>query len=591
MPIGYAPQNYGVRKPRFSERVRIRVPTSLKMGLWILVGSIVAVLVVFYMMLGDLKFFANHIFGLGFVSKHYLVLLQNNYELRPTGGFVTGYGTVDTFMGMPTKIEFRNSYDIDTETYVAPPKPQGELLKPETYKGYTFRDANWEPDLRKTVPDILRFYNDKYKGQTVDGVITVNFSLIEKWVERLGGIELGGKKLDGKNLFSALEFEVNNVDRHNVEALTNRKNILGDLAVTLMAKAKRHPLLSRDVLVQGLREKDLAIWLKNENLEKDLIEKGWANAMIPAEKSDFLAVNLANYGAKKADRYLQTDVRYYANLSGGIPEITTEITIRFPGRLNSFSDNYKGYLRVYLPKESDVTNSPVDSEIVVEDPFRVVGSKIILPAGNKITLTYIYTLPRTALPNDQFKLRLIKQPGTYASYNVTAEASEGKLAEGRLFRSLENRAVFEGRLENDLDLSVKWAAEKSPPYPIEQEFTDLSRIQITWNKPIAPTEASESSNYQIMDLDKGNPKTDTVKVVKAELTEPNILVLELEGVTDQNQEHYSIEMKGIRDLAGDEILPNPKTVTAVQRIKPKPAANLNFHLGVVPAPATNPVKP
>ncbi len=591
MPIGYAPQNYGVRKPRFSERTKIHVPASFKKWLYVFLGIVVAILVGFYMLLGDLKFFANHIFGLGFISKHYLVLLQNNYELRPTGGFITGYGTVDTFMGLPSKIEFKNSYDIDTTTYVTPPKPQEDLLKNEAYQGYTFRDANWEPDLRKTVPEILKFYNDKYKDQSIDGVITVNFSLIEELVNRLGGVNLAGKTLDGNSLFSALEFEVNNVDRHNVDALTNRKSILSDLASALMAKAKRHPFTSRDVLVQGLRDKDLAIWLKDDGLEKLLIEKNWANALVPADHSDFLAVNLGNYGSKKADRYIETDVHYYANLTHDIPEITTEITLRFPGQLNSFSDNYKGYMRVYLPIGADVTSSPVDSEITSEDPFRVVGSKIILPAGNKITLTYIYTLPRTALLPDQFKLRLIKQSGSNVLYNVTTEAAEGKRAEGAGFRGLENRAVYEGRPENDTDLSVKWTAETSPPYPIEQEFTDLSHIQITWNKPIDPSTATDGANFTVADLDKGNPKTDIIKIVKAELVEPNILSLELEGVTDQNQEHYSIVMKDIKDMAGDTILPNPKTITAVQRIKPKPAADLNFHLGVVPAPATNPVKP
>jgi len=54
----------------------------------------------------------------------------------------------------------------------------------------------------------------------------------------------------------------------------------------------------------------------------------------------------------------------------------------------------------------------------------------------------------------------------------------------------------------------------------------------------------------VADLDKGNPKTDIIKIVKAELVEPNILSLELEGVTDQNQEHYSIVMKDIKDMAG-----------------------------------------
>ncbi|MDP2227735.1 MAG: DUF4012 domain-containing protein [Moraxellaceae bacterium] len=489
MPYGYTPYQYGARKSRISERIGFGVPRSLKKWAMILAGILVAVVVGLYMMLGDLRFFANHIFGLGFFSKHYLVLLQNNYELRPTGGFITGYGTVDTFMGVVTKMEFKNSYDIMTTTYVTPPKAQEEMLKDKWYQGYSFRDANWEPDLRKSVPDVLKFYGDKFPKENVDGVITVNFSLIENLVSRLGGVDLNGKKLNGRNLFSALEFEVNNIDRHNVEALANRKNVLGDLAAQLKGKAKRHPLIARDVISEGLWNKDIAIWLKDEGLENKLIEKGWANVMVLAERSDFLAVNLANLGAKKADRYMQKEINYYADVTGDIPKISLEVTLRYPGHTNTYGDNYKGYLRVYLPKEASVDSSPVGNEETVEDPFKVVGTQIILPAGGKMTLSYLYALPRTAFSPDQFKLRLVKQSGSDTFYQVNVETTEGKLAESAQFRGLENRAVFSGKPQNDLDLSLNWVAEKSPPFPIEQEFEDLTHLRIVWNKPISPSSA------------------------------------------------------------------------------------------------------
>ncbi|MBI5421965.1 DUF4012 domain-containing protein [Candidatus Peregrinibacteria bacterium] len=591
MPYGYTPYQYGARKSRGSERMSFSVPSSFKKWAMIFVGILAAIGVGFYMMLGDLKFFANHIFGLGFFSKHYVILLQNNYELRPTGGFITGYGTIDTFMGWVTKMEFKNSYDLMTTTYVTPPKAQEEMLKDEWYQGYAFRDANWEPDLRKSVPDVLKFYNDQFPKQTVDGVVTVNFSLIEKLVGELGGVELNGKKLDQRNLFSALEFEVNNIDRHNVEALKNRKNVLGELAAQIKGKAKRHPFITRNVVSEGLRNKDIALWLKDEGLEKKLIEKGWANAMVPVERGDFLAVNLANLGAKKADRYLQKEVHYYADVTKDIPAIAMEVTLRYPGHTSTYGDNYKGYLRVYLPKEASVDSSPVDSAITAENEFRVVGSKIILPAGGKMTLTYLYTLPRTTFLPDQFKLRLIKQSGSATLYNVAVETAEGKLAESAQFQGLENRAVFMGNLQRDLDLSLNWVAEKSPPFPIEQEFEDLTHLRIVWNKPIDPSSALEGASYKITDLNKANPVTDTVQIASIDLREPNVAILEITGATDQNLEQYSVEMKGIKDLAGDSVLPNPKIITIVQRIKAKPAADLNLHLGVVPAPATNPVIP
>jgi Protein of unknown function (DUF4012) len=591
MQYGYTPYQYGARKPKFSERVKIRVPSSLKKWLLIVAGVLVAMGIGFYSMLGDLRFFADHFFGLTFFSKHYLVLLQNNYELRPTGGFITAYGTVDTFMGRVTKMEFKNSYNIDTVSAENVPETQEAFFKNDRYTGYTFRGSNWEPDFRKSAQEAVRFYELKFPDQKIDGVASVDFSFIEGLLGQLGSVTLNGKTVDSNNLFSELEFEVNNVDRHNVDALGSRKTVLGDLAAQLMGKAKLHPLLMRDAIVQGLKDKEIALWLKDEGLESQLVEKGWANAMDPAENSDFLGVVLANLGAKKADRYVTEEVHSVANLSHDIPEVSVEVTLRYPGLLNAYSDNYRGYIRVYLPQMAQIESSPVDSDLTTEGEFRVVGTKLAFPAGNKVSLNYLYTLPRSTFPNDEYRLRVVKQSGTNALYDLAVQSAEGMQATGTQFKNLENRGVYTGALEGDTDFKVDFKPDGLAPYPVEQDFDDLQHLRVTWDKPIDSTTANDASNYKITDLNVADPKTDTVAVTKADLTDPNVVVLELTGVTTQNEEHYSLEMKGIKDLSGDPLLPNPKTVTVVQRIQPKPAANLNFHLGVVPAPATNPVLP
>ena len=569
MEYGYSPYTQKPHKEPKPKKPKFKLPRGVKKWFGIIVGIIVLILLAIYLMLGELRFFANHFLGMTFFSKNYVVILQNNYELRPGGGFITAYGNLDFVMGWPTELSFKNSYEIDTETYVTPPYPHEELLENEWYQGYTFRDANWEPHFPNSAQELIKFYQDKLKNRDVDGLIVMNFSLIEDLVDKLGGIELNGKKLDKNNLFSEIEFEVNNIDRHDVEALMSRKDILGELAVKLMKKAKRHPFKSRDILVKGLNNKDLYLWLESERLQNKLIKKGWANVLIPEDRSDFLAVNLANLGSKKADRYVQTEVHYYANITRELPQITTEVTIRYPGFTNTYSDNYKGYLRLYIPKNADIENAPVDSETTSEDEFKVVGTKIILPAGSKTSLTYVYTLPRnTFLPN-QYKLRLIKQSGSEAFYKLTVESAAGKLMESYEFETRENRAMFMGKLRNDLDLSLNILPDTTPPYAIEQEFVDLSHINIIWNEPMDPASSNDVSNYTITDLNKNDANTDEVKVIYVELIQPNVIQLELEGITEQTLEHYRIELKNLKDQTGISILPDPKQITVVQRIKEK----------------------
>ena len=581
MEYGYSPyQKKGHKEPK-PGKPKFKLPKGVKKWVGIIIGIIVLIFLAIYLMLGELRFFANHFFGLTFFSKNYVVILQNNYELRPGGGFITGYGNLDFVMGFSDGLSFKNSYEIDTQTYVTPPYPHEELLKNEWYQGYTFRDANWDPHFPNSAEELIKFYQDKFPNRDVDGLIVMNFSLIEDLVHELGGIELNGKKLDKNNLFSEIEFEVNNIDRHDVEALENRRNIIGELATKLIKKAKRHPFKTRDVLVKGLNNKNLYLWLENERLQNKLIKKGWTNVLLPEDRSDFLAVNMANLGSKKADRYVQQEVHYYANITKELPQITTEVTIRYPGFTNTYSDNYKGYLRLYIPKNADVETAPVDSETVSEGEFKVIGTKIILPAGSKTSLTYVYTLPRnTFLPN-QYKLRLIKQSGSEAFYKLTVETAEGKLMESNDFETRENRAMFMNKLINDLDLSLNILPDTTPPYAIEQEFIDLSHINIIWNEPMDPASANDVSNYTITDLNKNDVNTDEVKVIYAELIQPNVIQLELEGITEQTLEHYRIGLKGLKDLTGINILPDPKQITAVQRIK-TPGEEPETPLGEIP---------
>ncbi len=568
MEYGYTPYTHKKKTNFLSKLPKIKLPKSAKKWIAIIAGIIIALFLIVYLCLGELRFFANHYLGLTFFSKNYVVLLQNNYELRPGGGFITGYGTIDTFMGFTSDISFKNSYDIDTKTYVTPPYPHEDLLKNEWYQGYTFRDANWDPSFPGSTVDLIKFYKAKFPKRDVDGFIVVNFSMIEDLIGKLGGVEVNGKAYTKDNLFSQLEFEVNNVDRHNVEALNNRKNVLGDLAASLMGKAKWHPFKTRDVIVSGLHNKDMYIWLNNNRLQNKLITKGWANTLKLPERSDFLAMNLANLGSKKADRYIQTEVHYHADVTKEMPVITAEVTLRYPGSKNTYSDDYKGYLRLYIPGKSTIEKAPVDSKTETNGDFKSIGAKIVLPAGSKASLTYNYTLPRYAFKNNQFQLRLAKQSGSETFYKLTVEAAEGKLIKSSQFDARENRATYVGQLKNDIDLSLAVVPDSMPPYPIEQQFKDLSHVEIIWNEAVDVNSATKVTNYSVSDLNKNNATvTDKITVKSAKLAKANVVELELTGITKQDLEHYQIKMNGLKDTVGNVITPNPKTITAVQRIK------------------------
>lgn len=565
-PSGYSPYKHRENKRGFSLKLP-KMSGGLKKWLLIILGIIFGILLICYLSLGELRFFANNYIRLTFFHKDYLILMQNNYESRPAGGFVTGYGEVSTTMGFVSDISFHNSYEIDTESYVIPPYPHEEMLKNEWYEGYTFRDANWDPDFPTSAQTLIDFYQKKFPDKDVDGIIVMNFSMIENLVDALGGIEIDGDAVLKGQLFKTLTDEVNDVDRHDVEALIERKSILGELAGSLIPKAKWHPFKTKAVIREALNSKDLYLWFKSEGLQNKAEKKGWANHMSLPEKSDFLSVNLANLGSKKADRYLIKEVYHQVNIRKEIPEITTEIVIRYPGSKNLYADDYKGYLRLYLPADAIIQGDTLGASVNTEGDFKVIGTQIILPAGSKTTVAYTYQLPRTLLPSGDYRLRVVKQSGDSKRFTITVESHEDSEINSEDFEARENKAFWDGIPESDLDLDLQLMPDTSAPYPIEQVFEDLNTIAIYWNEPIETSSGGDALNYEIIDENQTDANaSDEVSVIYAEVIDASVTKLELEGVTRQELERYKITLKNIRDQSGNEIDPNPKSITAVQRL-------------------------
>ncbi len=564
---GYSPY----RQQRFSSPKRSRfegfsLGSRGKRILFASLGALFALFLLVYLSLGELRFFANHALALGFFPKDYLILLQNDEELRPGGGFVTAYGELGVTLGIPSLKKVANSYEIEPEEPVKAPAPQEKLLKGEWYRGYSFRDANWNPDFPQASQELIGFYQEKFPENDVDGIFVMNFSVIEKLLAALGPVEVDGQQLDSQTLFAQLSQAVNNVDRHSEADLEARKDILGPLSQALMSKVKWNPFQAKRVLVEALHQKEAYLWLAKPRLQRKLEEKGWANHLALPEGSDFLALNFANLGAKKADRYVRKEAYWHADLSGSLPQISLEVTLRHPGKASSYSDDYKGYFRVYLPGGATTEDLPEGATVEREGDFAVIGQEILVKAGETGRWSYNYQLPRSLLDEESYRLRLVKQSGEELWLGASLEASEGTPIFGELWESREHMAFFRGKLEEDTDFAFSFGQDTLAPYPVSQRFDGLSNLLLTWNEPMDEETLKDALNYTLEDLDTiDSEKTDLVKVTYAEALDEKTVRLELEGATKQDLERYRLTLKGLRDRHGNATDPAPLAVTVVQR--------------------------
>lgn len=553
------------------------------MFLLILVTAVIAIA---YVGTGDLNVFMKNypqISGFLGQEKNYLIILQNNNELRPAGGFISAYGILTFQSGVPVKFEMKDVYgNTDSQEFIEAPYPLGEIITidgQEKYS-YTFRDANYYPDFPKTAEELIKMYQLTYPEAEFDGVMAVNYSFIESILGVVGPVEIDGKTFNKENLFENIEFEVNNIDRHNIDDLKNRKNILKDLAPEIMKKIIATPSKWNNLIAEtknALNKKQIQVYFENKKLENLMDEKGWAGTWPENVKGDFLAVNEANIGGLKSDRYIKREITYHLKFektkSAKIFSLTgkTTIDIYHYGIVNlPLSGEYTGYFRTYVPKTAVLLESTPESKenIYVEeyDSYKSFGNIIKIPAGGKATIYYKYQISKNILNGGKYSLYIPKQSGADGDvYNVIIELPQGYSFESNQFQNKENIAYYSGVLDSDLLLNLKIISDEKSPFVVYQNIDTISKATVAFNEKMDKDSAEEIQNYILVDENYANEKTDSPKILEAQLKD-NTVTLYITGMSSQFEEHYKLSLNNIKDSSGNPTDPGQYEITLVQRL-------------------------
>ncbi len=547
------------------------------------VGIVFVLLFFVWLLMGPFRFMFWRYAGFSgfpFGSRTYIVLFQNNYELRPTGGFISTYGELTFAHGFFTGIEFHDVYgEIDDHEYVEPPLILSALLDGEGYQGHTFRDANFDPDFNISRDEIIEFYNMTNPDTRVDGVIAADFTFLEQLVGLYEPMEVDGFELTQENLFETLSSVVSDIDRHNEEALASRKNITSPIVKKIIFKSIILPwrlLTIRDLAAQAFEEKHLLASFTRSGLESSFSKRNWDGALPQSDMGDFLAINDANYGGMKSNRYITRDVQYELEVTGqtdvlGNPVVkaNVSVTLSHEGIWNiPLSGPYTGYLRTMIPLGSNVE---ADGSITEDrDDVYVLGEMVELLPGESVTYNYSYELPEYVWSDGTYYLHLHKQPGTDGDrYRVVVKLPQGMSMQSSSFDVRENVGFFETNLTTDTDLSFSLLDDQNPPRVVSHEITAMNEITIVFNEPLNVEHGEDPMNYEIVDTDFSNSEiTDSLSIANIRVDGAAVIIT-TSGMTDQVEERYEIELHGITDTSGNAITPNPRTLTVVQRDFPK----------------------
>jgi hypothetical protein len=371
----------------------------------------------------------------------YLVLFQNDKELRPTGGFMTAYAIMNVDKAKFTPVSSNDIYNLDAQykPTIAAPEPLIKYIKGPYIlsQNLRLRDMNWSPDFAASMALVTPAV--KSVGiNNIDGIIGVDTFLLTNLLDAIGPIGVPGFG----NFSTAIDPQCNCAQViHELESFAdvegpiiwdpvtgkiilrppnsdNRKKIIGPLMNSIMANALGQPKDKLPGIFQAaftsLIEKHVLFYLYDANVEKAVTDVGLGGT-IKDYKGDYLHINDANLGGRKSNLYATEEVQQDIKIAGdGSVTKTLTITYKNPqsqdGWLNSVLPTW---VRVYVPKGSSlITSEGLEAKA---DPYEDLGKTVfsgyfqLRPEGVS-KVTFQYKLPFKAAKT--YNLLIQKQPGT-----------------------------------------------------------------------------------------------------------------------------------------------------------------------------------
>ncbi|MBI5037090.1 MAG: DUF4012 domain-containing protein [Candidatus Kerfeldbacteria bacterium] len=392
--------------------------------------------------------------------RRYLLVFQNNRELRPTGGFMGSIALVDMYRGAVQEIAVPGGgiYDIagQLKDKLISPKPLW-IVNPH----WNIQDSNWFPDFPTSAKKTMWFF-ERTGGTSVDGVLTLTPTVIERLLEITGPLDMQeryGVTVDASNFVREAQVwaEVT-YDREENQP----KRFIGDMMPLLMNKvfnAEPAQLLSVvEVMLNSLQDRNMLVYFTDADAQAAIHEQGWDGALAQPD-GDYLAVVNTNIGGGKTDQVIDQLIEHTATIeSDGSVIDTVRITRSHTG---SPFDKFAGqanvsYVRLYVPQGSEfltaegfdemvssrfklpdtdakedadlatietdsIINEQTNTRITNEFGKTVFGNWMSIDPGESQTMTITYRLPGRLdfsgwwNPTDVYSLYLQQQPGAPVS--------------------------------------------------------------------------------------------------------------------------------------------------------------------------------
>lgn len=361
-------------------------------------------------------------------ARTYLVVAQNNAEVRATGGLPGAMELVTIENGEISYGDVEPLSAITDIAYNPLPLTDEELAIFGDSLGSTPANMTYTPDFPRAA-QLLAACWEQIQGVTVDGVIAVDPVFFQSMLGLVGGVTLSdGSVIDGSNAAQELlsntywmygdDIEMTDVRFAEVagDGMEAIKNSLGDIDKKQLLK----------VVKDGVKDGRLLAWFAGDNDEAVVKDLGCSGALNSDASKPELGVFFNDATWSKISWYLHSKTTVNSsqkNADGTVSysvtttmsnALTEELADEAPSYVTGYSDNKLSpsdmltSIYLYAPAGGSISNLTVDGDGTFEesdsthDGLQVVFGLTHLQAGQQLTFTYTVT---TAAKADTLKVR------------------------------------------------------------------------------------------------------------------------------------------------------------------------------------------
>jgi len=371
------------------------------------------------------------ILAVGTPTKRYMIIMQNDKEIRPTGGFMTNYATFKMTNGLlDSDFTSKDMYSVDLELdkidaytdFPDPPAPYGDLLKVERWYA---RDMNFSPDFVTSMDQFMNYYNlaGRVNGyvdiKPVDGIFAIDTYVISELLDVTGPVTVNGTTYTKDNVVLELE----KIASLALAEQSNRKRVLGDLMEGMLknvfeSESNLWPKLIDKGVDLALR-KHISIYVFDPEAQALIEEYNLGGRIKENVDGDYSMVVSTNLGGDKTNWFTTKEVSHTLEKQNDKWLRTVKIKYHYTEPDSEYSalvKRFKDWVRVYAPVGSELV-SVEGSEAPAYNLSDQERNKIWfsgyleLGPGESKEIIFKYHIPAEAVGTDAYKLNIQKQAG------------------------------------------------------------------------------------------------------------------------------------------------------------------------------------